>query len=154
MAHRIEIRGPLRYVLLGLLIVFFAGNWLAPDLLAGLTGTGDRNWRLLRSGHVERYHRNLTDHWITAERGTYSTGMFPVLGGEDVIVEFDVAQIEGGVAFAWSATVGAFGASPSGRKVSARTRPAGSASRSPKPVSTGSGSATSPLPATWRSTGR
>jgi hypothetical protein len=99
MAQRIEIKGPFRYILVSLVILFLAGNWLAPDLLAGLTGSGSRSWRLLRSGHVERYHRNLTDHWITAERGTYSTGMFPVLGGEDVIVEFDVDQIEGGVGF-------------------------------------------------------
>jgi hypothetical protein len=99
MAQRIEIKGPLRYVLVSLLILLFAGNWLVPDLLAGLTGSGGRSWRLLRSGHVERYHRNLTDHWITAERGTYSTGMFPVLGGEDVIVEFDLDQTEGSVGF-------------------------------------------------------
>jgi hypothetical protein len=99
MAHRIEIKGPLSYVLLGLVTVFFAGNWLAPDLLAGLTGNGERNWRLLRSGHVERYHRNLTEHWITAEKGTYATGVFPVLGGENVIVDFDVDQIEGSVGF-------------------------------------------------------
>jgi hypothetical protein len=79
--------------------VFFAGNWLAPDLLDGLTGKGERNWRLLRSGHVERYPRNLTEHWITAEKGTYETGVFPVLGGEDVVVDFDVAQIEGSVGF-------------------------------------------------------
>jgi hypothetical protein len=99
MAHRIEVKGPLRYVLLGLVIVFFAGNWLAPDLLAGLTGEGGRSWRLLRSGHIERYHRNLTDHWITAEKGTYKTGMFPVLGGEHVVVEFDVEPTEGSVGF-------------------------------------------------------
>ena len=85
--------------MLGLVVVFFAGNWLAPDLLAGLTGSGDRSWRLLRSGHVERYHRNLTDHWITSEKGTYETGMFPVLGGEDVVVDFDVDRIEGSVGF-------------------------------------------------------
>jgi hypothetical protein len=99
MAHRIEIKGPFRYVLLGLLLVFFVGNWLAPGLLAGVTGSGDRSWRLLRSGHVERYHRNLTDHWLTAEKGTYGTGIFPVLGGEDVMVEFNVNQIEGSVGF-------------------------------------------------------
>lgn len=99
MAHRIEIKGPLRYLLLGLVIVFVASNWLAPDLLAGFTGKGDRSWRLLRSGHVERYHRNLTDHWITAEKGTYETGVFPVLGGEDVVVEFDLDQTEGSVGF-------------------------------------------------------
>ena len=99
MAQRIEIKGPFRYVLVSLLVLVLAGNWLAPDLLAGLTGSGGRSWRLLRSGHVERYHRNLTDHWITAEKGTYETGAFPVLGGEDVIVEFDVNQIEGSVGF-------------------------------------------------------
>ena len=99
MAHRIEIKGPLRYVLVSLLILLFAGNWLVPDLLAGLTGTASRSWRLLRSGHVERYHRNPTDHWITAEKGTYSAGMFPALGGEEVIVEFDVDQSEGSVGF-------------------------------------------------------
>jgi hypothetical protein len=99
MAHRIEIKGPFRYVLLGLVIVFFAGNWLAPGLLASVTGSGDRSWRLLRSGHVERYHRNLTDHWITAEKGTYKTGMFPALGDEDVVVEFHVDRIEGSIGF-------------------------------------------------------
>ena len=99
MARRIEIEGPFRYVLVSLLILFVAGNWLVPDLLAGLTGSGSRSWRLLRSGHVERYHRNLTDHWITAEKGMYRTGMFPVLGGEDVIVEFNVDQSEGSVGF-------------------------------------------------------
>ena len=52
-----------------------------------------------RSGHVERYHRNLTQHWLTAESGTYRTGLFPVLGGEDVVVEFEVDQIEGSVGF-------------------------------------------------------
>ena len=40
MAHRIEIKGPFRYVVLGLVVAFFAGSWLAPDLLAGLTGSG------------------------------------------------------------------------------------------------------------------
>ena len=99
MAHRIEIKGPFRYVVLGLVVAFFAGSWLAPDLLAGLTGSGERSWRLLRSGHVERYHRNLTKHWITAEKGTYKTGIFPALGGEEVVVEFDVDQIEGSVGF-------------------------------------------------------
>ena len=99
MAHRIEIKYPLRHVVVALDILFLAGNWLAPDLLAGLTGSGERSWRLLRSGHVERYHRNLSDHWITAEKGTYQTGIFPVLGGEDVVVEFGVDRIEGGVGF-------------------------------------------------------
>jgi hypothetical protein len=99
MAQRIEIKGPFRYVLVGLVVLFLAGNWLAPDLLAGLTGSGSRSWRLLRSGHVERYHRNLTDHWITAESGTYETGLFPALGGEDVIVAFDVDRSEGSVGF-------------------------------------------------------
>lgn len=136
MAHWIEIKGPLRYFLLGLVIVFFAGNWLAPDLLAGLTGEGGRSWRLLRSGHVERYHRNLTDHWITAENGTYRTGIFPVLGGEEVVVEFDVDPTEGGVGLAWCATPGASGASMPGRSMCARIRPAGSGSRSADPVST------------------
>jgi hypothetical protein len=136
MAQRIEIKGPFRYVLVSLLILFVAGNWLVPDLLAGLTGSGSRSWRLLRSGHVERYHRNLTDHWITAEKGMYRTGMFPVLGGEDVIVEFNVDQSEAASGSAWSATNGASGPSMSGRSVSGRTRWAGSASRSPKPAST------------------
>lgn len=97
MEHRIAIKGPFRYIVVGLVILAFAGSWLAPDLLAGLTGSGSRSWRLLRSGHVEHYHRNLTDHWITAEKGTYDTGVFPVLGGEDVIVEFDVDRSEGSV---------------------------------------------------------
>ena len=99
MARRIEIKGPFRYVLLGLVILLFVGNWLAPGLLASVTGSGERSWRLLRSGHVERYHRNLTQHWLTAESGTYRTGLFPVLGGEDVVVEFAVDQIEGSVGF-------------------------------------------------------
>jgi hypothetical protein len=99
MAQRIEIKGPFRYCVVGLLILFFAGSWLAPDLVAGLTGSGSRSWRLLRSGHIEHYHRNLTDHWITAERGMYETGVFPALGGEDVIVAFDVDQTEGSVGF-------------------------------------------------------
>jgi hypothetical protein len=76
MARRIEVKGPFRHVLIGLLLLFVAGNWLVPDLLAGLTCTGGRCWRLLRSGHVERCHRNPTEHWITAEKGTYETGMF------------------------------------------------------------------------------
>jgi hypothetical protein len=99
MAYRIEIKGPCRYLVLGLVILFCGSNWLAPDLLAGLTGSGGRNWRLLRSGHIERYERNLADHWLTAAKGTYETGEFPVLGGEDVVLEFDVDRIEGGVGF-------------------------------------------------------
>jgi hypothetical protein len=99
MAHRIEIKGPFRYVVAGLVVLFVAGNWLAPDLLAGLTGSGSRSWRLLRSGHIEHYHRNLTDHWLTAEQGTYETGLFPVLGGEDVIVAFEVDRSEGSIGF-------------------------------------------------------
>ena len=97
MAHRIEINGPFRYVVVGLVVLFFGGNWLAPDLLAGITGSGSRNWRLLRSGHIERYERNLTDHWLTAASGTYRTGAFPVLGGEDVVLEFDVERTEGSI---------------------------------------------------------
>jgi len=97
MARRIEIKGPFRYVVLGVVILFCGSNWLAPDLLAGLTGSGGRNWRLLRSGHVERYHRNLTDHWLTAATKTYRTGAIPVLGGEDLVLEFDVDRMEGSV---------------------------------------------------------
>ena len=99
MAHRIEVKGPLEYVVVGVVVAIVAGNLLAPGLLAGITGSGDRSWRLLRSGHVERYHRNLTKHWITAEKGTYETGLFPVLGGEDVVLDFNVEQIEGSVGF-------------------------------------------------------
>jgi hypothetical protein len=99
MAHRIAIEGPFRYVVVGLLIVFCGGNWLAPDLLAGITGSGGSNWRLLHSGHVERSERTLTDQWLTAAKGTYETGVFPVLGGEDVVLEFDVDRMEGGVGF-------------------------------------------------------
>ena len=136
MAHRIEIKGPFRYILVSLLILFVAGNWLVPDLLAGLTGSGSRSWRLLRSGHVERYHRNLTDHWITAEKDTYSTGVFPALRGEDVIVEFDVDQSEGSVGFRLVRYDWGFWPEYVGRSASGRTRPAGSASRPPKPAST------------------
>lgn len=39
MARRIEIKGPLRYLLSGLLLVVFAGSWLVPDVPADLTGT-------------------------------------------------------------------------------------------------------------------
>ena len=99
MVHRIAINGPFRYVVLGLVIVFFAGNWLAPDLLDGLTGSSDRSWRLLRTGHVERYERNLTDHWLTAGTGTYKTGAIPVLGGDELVLEFDVDRLEGWVWF-------------------------------------------------------
>ena len=84
----------------------------------------------------------------------YRTGMFPVLGGEDVIVEFDVDQTEGSVGFRliryhwgfWREHVWSEGV----RKDQAgRFRiPV------PKPASTGSGSATPPLLATSRSTGR
>jgi hypothetical protein len=154
MAHRIEIKGPFRYVLLGLVIVFFAGNWLAPGLLASVTGSGDRSWRLLRSGHVERYHRNLTDHWITAEKGTYKTGMFPALGDEDVVVEFHVIGSKAASGSAWCATAGASGATTCGRSVSGRTRPAGCAFRSGKPAFMGSSSATSTSPGTSPSTGQ
>ena len=42
MAQRIEIKGPFRYALVSLLILFVAGNWLVPDLLAGFTGSGRR----------------------------------------------------------------------------------------------------------------
>lgn len=42
---------------------------------------------------------NLTDHWITAEKGTWRTGLFPVVVGEDVVIDFDVTQIEGSVGF-------------------------------------------------------
>ena len=62
-------------------------------------------------------------NWITAEKGTYTTGVFPVLGGEDVIVDFEVDQIEGSVWFrlmrydwgfwrehVWSQSVGQDGA--------------------------------------------
>ncbi len=97
MAHRIEVKGPAKYLVVGVVVLFLGGNWLAPDLLAGLTGSGGSSWRLLRSGHVERHHRNLTDHWITAEKGTWRTGPFPVVAGEDVVIEFDVTQIEGSV---------------------------------------------------------
>jgi hypothetical protein len=97
MAHRIEINGPFRYVVVGLVVVFCGGNWLAPDLLAGITGSGGRNWRLLRNGHIERYERNLTDHWLTAAKGTYETGVFPVLGGEDVVLEFEVERMQGSI---------------------------------------------------------
>jgi hypothetical protein len=99
MARRIEINGPFRYVVVGLVVLFCGSNWLAPDLLAGITGSGGRNWRLLRTGHVERYERNLTDHWLTAATGTYETGAIPVLGGDEVVLEFDVDRLEGSVGF-------------------------------------------------------
>jgi hypothetical protein len=77
MARRIEIKGPFRYVLVSLLILFVAGNWLVPDLLAGLTGSGSRSWRLLRSGHVERYHRNLLTTGSPPRRGCTGQVCFP-----------------------------------------------------------------------------
>jgi hypothetical protein len=68
MAHRIEIKGPFSYVLLGLVTVFSAGNWLAPGLVAGLTGKVNAIGACC-AAVIERYHRNLSGHWITAEKG-------------------------------------------------------------------------------------
>ena len=80
-----------------MLIVVLAGSWLAPDVPADLTGTRTCSCRPLRSGQVEQCHRNLTDHWVTAESGIHDTGVFPVLSGGDVVVEFALDQIEGSV---------------------------------------------------------
>jgi hypothetical protein len=57
------------------------GNWLAPDLVAGVIGKAGRSWRLLRSGHPERYYHNPTSHWLTAEKGSDKTGIFLWLRG-------------------------------------------------------------------------
>ena len=69
MARRIEIKGPFRYVLLGLVILLFAGNWLAPGLLASVTGSGERSWRLLPAA-TSSATTATSQHWLTAESGT------------------------------------------------------------------------------------
>lgn len=97
MARRIEIKGPLRYLLFGL-VDRRLGRELAGSRCPGRPHRhGHCSCRPLPSGQVEQYHRNLTDHWMTAESGIHDTGVFPVLSGGDVVVEFALDQIEGSV---------------------------------------------------------
>ena len=99
MARRIEIKGPLRCLLLGL-VDRRLGRELAG---ARCPGRSHRHAHLQLSPAaqrpVEQCHRNLTDHWVTAESGIHATGGFPVLSGEAVVVEFALDQIEGSVGF-------------------------------------------------------
>lgn len=98
MAHRVQLKGPAKYVVIGLVAILFASNWLVPDLVAGVTGQGGRSWRLLSSGHLERYYDNLTSHWMTAEKGSTNTGIFFAFAGEHVVIDYAMTRREGGLA--------------------------------------------------------
>ena len=99
MAKAIEIKGPWKYLALGAVLALLLGNWILPDLLADTTGSGGRSYRLLRSGFTEQHQTNiLSDHWITAAKGTWSTWPIPALAGETLVIDYDVQVDEGRVA--------------------------------------------------------
>jgi hypothetical protein len=96
-AREIEIKGPAKYLVVGVVATLFLSNWLVPDLVAGVIGKGGRSWRLLRSGHLEGYFHNPTGHWLTAETGSTNTGIFFAFAGERVVIDYGMTSREGSV---------------------------------------------------------
>lgn len=99
MAKSIELKGPWKVLAVGAVLVLVLGNWILPDLLSDAIGSGGRSYRLLRSGYTEQHKTNvLSDHWITAAKGTWGTSPIPALAGETLVIDYEVAVDEGGVA--------------------------------------------------------
>lgn len=98
MARAIQVRGPAKYILVGIVLVLLLGNWFAPALLSQVVGSTGRGFSFFRSGYVEQHKTNLTGHWIGTAKGTYSTGFLLALKGERVVVDHAFDVREGSVA--------------------------------------------------------
>lgn len=99
MVKAIKVKGPWKYILVGAVLALVLANWILPNLLADSFGSGGRSYRLLRSGFTEQHKTNvLSDHWITAAKGGWTTWPIPMLAGETLVIDYDVTVDEGQVA--------------------------------------------------------
>ena len=97
MAHHIEVRGPAKYGLLGIVLFLLLGAWLAPSFISSVVGSSGYSYSYLRGGYVEQHKTNLTGHWITTAQGRYRSMPFFALAGENVVIDHDVYVRDGSV---------------------------------------------------------
>ena len=97
MAQRIEVRGPARYGLVGLVLLFMIGAWLTPSFISGFIGSSGYSYSYLRGGYVEQHKTNLTGHWITTAKGRYRSMPFFAFAGETVGIGHAVEVRDGSV---------------------------------------------------------
>jgi hypothetical protein len=97
MAHRIEVSGPAKYALVGVVLFLVLGAWLAPSLVSSVAGSSGYSYNYLRGGYVEQHKTNLTGHWITTAKGWYRSMPFFALAGENVVIGHDVDVRDGSV---------------------------------------------------------
>jgi hypothetical protein len=95
MAHLIEVRGPAKYGLVGLVMFLILGAWLAPSLVSGLVGSSGYSYSYLRGGYVEQHKTNLTGHWTTTAMGQYRSMPFFAFSGDTVSLDHSV-DVRGG----------------------------------------------------------
>ena len=95
MARRIKIKGRLRYILIGIVLVLFFGNILFPSMLSEVIGSAGRGFSLFRAGNVEQYKRNLIGHWLGTAKGAYETGFIIALADERLVVRYWAEVDEG-----------------------------------------------------------
>jgi hypothetical protein len=97
MALRIEVSGPAKYALVGVVLFFVLGAWLAPSLVSSVAGSSGYSYSYLRGGYVEQHKTNLTGHWITTANGRYRSMPFFAFAGENVVIGHDVDVRDGRV---------------------------------------------------------
>ena len=97
MAHRIEVRGPARHGLVGLVLLLAIGAWLAPSLVSSFIGSSGYSYSYFRGGYVEQHKTNLTGHWTTTAMGRYRSIPFFAFAGETVGIGHAVEVRDGSV---------------------------------------------------------
>jgi hypothetical protein len=97
MALRIEVSGPAKYGLVGVVLFFVLGAWLAPSHVSSVAGSSGYSYSYLRGGYVEQHKTNLTGHWITTANGRYRSMPFFAFAGENVVIGHDVDVRDGRV---------------------------------------------------------
>jgi len=97
MAHLIEVRGPAKYGLVGLVLCLMLGAWLAPSFVSGFIGSSGYSYSYLRGGYVEQHKTNLTGHWTTTAMGRYRSMPFVAFAGETVVIGHGVEVRDGSV---------------------------------------------------------
>lgn len=98
MAERVlEFRGRAKGLVAALVLIFVAGNYIAPNVLAQLGLASGYGWSLLRSGHRETHLVNRTGHWLGTTSDYKESGPAFALAGERLVVDYAIEPSEGSI---------------------------------------------------------
>ena len=97
MAGTVQLKGPAGIAFAVGILGLLSLEWVAPEMVTGWIGQTETSYRLVKSGHVARHSINLSGPGARGSVDDYSTGVFPAIAGNDIVLKLSIRPAQGSV---------------------------------------------------------